>query len=216
MQVFITGVVKHFLLNAMESRWSSWQFSTWAELARPVTVYSPSCISWPGGHRHHRVSWNRKNHPLALRKGAEPCFVLTHHFGVSLLCGGSGIPAMLSRISSIPSADGELLPWCSSASYSGCINTALATATKPERTIKEQGQEGEKTDKIREIEQREGEDKHTYNRKFHVSSKGESHEQWGSLHKRGKKTQQNPNKHQRNVSIEKAKGKDVKIKLFTF
>lgn len=47
---------------------------------------------------------------------------------------------MLPRISSVPSADGELLPWCPSASHPGCINTALATATKPEGTIKGQGQ----------------------------------------------------------------------------
>lgn len=43
---------------------------------------------------------------------------------------------MLPHISSAPSADGELLPWCPSASHSGCTNTALATATKPEGIIK--------------------------------------------------------------------------------
>jgi len=61
-----------------------------------------------------------------------------------LLCGGLSIPATFPCISSVPSADGGLLPYSPSAYHSGCINIALATATKPDRTIEEGVQKGEK------------------------------------------------------------------------
>jgi len=74
---------------------------------------------------------------------------------------------------------------------------------------------GKKTDKIKEVEQKEHKE-YTGNRKFHVKSKGESHEQWGSSLQEGKKSQQTKiNKQMRN-ECQHRKGQRTSIFNFFF
>lgn len=126
MQVFIKGIVRELNQPGFHSVQPKLHLMTWVGRDIAVSPRTEKAISMPSA------------------KGLSPVLphltTFTHHSGVSLLYGGSGIPAMLPCISSIPSADGELLPWFPSAFHSGCANTALATATKPEGIIKGQGQ----------------------------------------------------------------------------
>lgn len=94
---------------------------------------------------------------------------------------------MLPCTSSIPCAHGELLPYSPSACHSGCLNTGLATAAKPDRTI-ERGQKWEK-DKIREIEQRRDEAEHTANRKLPIKEEATSNELSSKQNKTNKNLQ---------------------------